>query len=153
MEKIGNIASFQEHQNIILEGFDPVSAGGFTQLPNCVLNDPHLSPGGKVVYAKLLSYAWYNNRVFPGQEKLAEEIGAGKRTIIWLIAELEKRGYVEVKRRGQGLTNVYVLRHTVKHTGKKWGRSAKMALLEMPHWHLLKCHNGISQQGYFEASQ
>ena len=55
MEKISNIASFQEHQNIILEGFDPVSAGGFTQLPNCVLNDPHLSPGGKVVYAKLLS--------------------------------------------------------------------------------------------------
>jgi hypothetical protein len=119
MEKISNIASFQEHQNIILEGFDPVSAGGFTQLPNCVLNDPQLSPGGKIVYAKLLSYAWYNNRVFPGQDKLAEEIGAGKRTIIRLIAELEKRGYVEVKRRGQGLTNVYVLRHTVKHSGKK----------------------------------
>ena len=33
--------------------------------------------------------------------------------------KLEKRGYVEVKRRGQGLTNVYVLRHTVKHTGEK----------------------------------
>ena len=119
MEKIGDLNRFQEHQNIILEGFDPVSAGGFTQLPNCVLNDPHLSPGGKVVYAKLLSYAWHNNQVFPGQEKLAEEIGAGKRTIIRLIAELEKRGYVEVKRRGQGLTNIYVLRHTVKQTGKK----------------------------------
>src|SRR5256884_9325721 len=98
MKKIGDLQRFQEHQNIILEGFDPVSAGGFTQLPNCLLNYPQLSPGGKVVYAKLLSYAWYNNRVFPGQEKLAEEIGAGKRTIIRLIAELEKRGYVEVKR-------------------------------------------------------
>jgi Helix-turn-helix domain len=119
MDKISSIERFQERQNIILEGFDPVSAGGFTQLPNCVLNDPNLSPGGKVVYAKLLSYAWYNNRVFPGQEKLAEEIGSGKRTIIRLIAELEKRGYVEVQRRGQGLTNVYVLRHTVKHTDKK----------------------------------
>ena len=119
MDKISSIERFQERQNILLEGFDPVSAGGFTQLPNCVLNDPHLSPGGKVVYAKLLSYAWYNNRVFPGQEKLAEEIGSGKRTIIRLIAELEKRGYVEVQRRGQGLTNVYVLRHTVKHTSKK----------------------------------
>lgn len=119
MDKIGDIARLKEHQNIILEGFDPVSAGGFTQLPNCVLNDPHLSPGGKVIYAKLLSYAWYNNRVFPGQDKLAEEIGSGKRTIIRLIAELEKRGYVEVKRRGQGLTNVYVLRHTVKQKDKK----------------------------------
>ena len=55
MEKIGDIGRLKEHQNIILEGFDPVSAGGFTQLPNCVLNDPHLSPGGKVIYAKLLS--------------------------------------------------------------------------------------------------
>ena len=119
MDKLGDIARLKEHQNIILEGFDPVSAGGFTQLPNCVLNDPHLSPGGKVIYAKLLSYAWYNNRVFPGQDKLAEEIGSGKRTIIRLIAELEKRGYVEVKRRGQGLTNIYVRRHTVKQKGKK----------------------------------
>src|ERR687884_1450964 len=118
MDKIGDLARFKERQNIILEGFDPVSAGGFTQLPNCVLNEPHLSPGGKVVYAKLLSYAWHNNQVFPGQEKLAEEIGAGKRTIIRLIAELEKWGYVEVQRRGQGLTNVYVLRHTVKRTDK-----------------------------------
>jgi len=119
MDKIGDIERLKEYQNIILESFDPVSAGGFTQLPNCILNDPNLSPGAKVVYAKLLSYAWYNNRVFPGQEKLAEDIGAGKRTIIRLIAELEKRGYVEVQRRGQGLTNIYVLRHTVKHTGKK----------------------------------
>jgi biotin operon repressor len=119
MDQLSSIERFKDRQNIILEGFDPVSAGGFTQLPNCVLNDPKLSPGGKVVYAKLLSYAWYNNRVFPGQEKLAEEIGSGKRTIIRLIAELEKRGYVEVQRRGQGLTNVYVLRHTVKHTDKK----------------------------------
>ena len=55
MDKISSIARFQERQNILLEGFDPVSAGGFTQLPNCVLNDPHLSPGGKVVYAKLLT--------------------------------------------------------------------------------------------------
>jgi hypothetical protein len=63
MDKIGDIERLKEHQNILLEGFDPVSTGGFTQLPNCVLNDPHLSPGGKVVYAKLLSYAWYNTRL------------------------------------------------------------------------------------------
>src|SRR5688500_10801865 len=98
MDKLTDISRFKERQNIILEGFDPISAGGFTQLPNCVLNDPNLSPGGKVVYAKLLSYAWYNNRVFAGQDTLAEEIGSGKRTIIKLIAELEKRGYVEAKR-------------------------------------------------------
>jgi hypothetical protein len=28
-----------------------------------------------------------------------------------------------------------------------------MALLEMPYLHFLKCQNGISKQGYFEASQ
>jgi hypothetical protein len=119
MQKLSDISRFQARQNIVLEGFDPVSAGGFTQVPNCVLNDPEISLGAKVVYAKLLSYAWNNNHVFPGQEKMAEELGAGKRTIIRFVAELERRGYVAVDRRGQGLTNVYTLRHTVKQKAPK----------------------------------
>jgi hypothetical protein len=37
MDKIGDINRFKERQNIILEGFDPVTAGGFTQIPNVLL--------------------------------------------------------------------------------------------------------------------
>ena len=119
MQKIGDIATFKNRQNIILEGFDPVSAGGFTQVPNAVLNDPKISLSAKVIYAKLLSYAWHNESVFPGQERMAQEIGAGKRTVVRAVAELERVGYLEVQRRGQGLTNRYVLHHTVKLKVKK----------------------------------
>lgn len=121
MEKLSNIGRFQERQNIILDGFDPVAAGGFTQIPNCVLNNKSVSLSAKVIYAKLLSYAWNNQSVYPGQETMAIEIGAGKRTVIRAVAELQKVGYLEVRRRGQGLTNVYILRHTVKQKTKKRG--------------------------------
>ena len=39
MEKLSELASFKEKQNIVLEGFDPVSSSGFTQVPNILLND------------------------------------------------------------------------------------------------------------------
>jgi predicted transcriptional regulator len=123
MEKLSNIARFKERQNIILEGFDPVSAGGFTQVPNCLINNKELSVSAKLVYAKLLSYAWNNNAVYPGQEAMGEEIGITRPTINKSLAELVEIGYVEVQRRGQGLTNVYILRHTVKVKGNSKTRS------------------------------
>ena len=120
MQKLSGLPQFQERQNIILQGFDPVSAGGFTQVPNFILKKQTISATAKVVYSMLLSYAWNNNRVFPGQDRMAEDIGAGKRTVVRVIAELEKARYLEVQRRGQGLTNIYILHHTVKR-GKKRG--------------------------------
>lgn len=119
MEKLAQIAAFQERQNIVLEGFDPVSAGGFTQLPNCILNNKNLSFSAKVVYAKLLSYAWNNDRVFPGQDRMAEELGSTQQTVSRAIVELEKIGYLEIMRRGLGRTNIYTLRHTVNIKSKK----------------------------------
>ncbi|SRR5258706_1199996 len=121
MEKIGNSATFKDLQNIVLEGFDPISAGGFTQIPNCVLNDPKVSLSAKVIYAKLLSYAWHEHLVFPGQERMAQEVGAGKRTIVRAVAELEKVGYLQVQRRGQGRTNIYTLHYTIRTEHKKRG--------------------------------
>lgn len=119
MERLSQIPRFQQRQNIILAGFDPVSAGGFTQLPNCILNNTTLSFGAKVVYAKLLSYAWHNDRVYPGQDTMAKELGTSRPTVSKAISELEDIGFVEVERRGQGMTNVYILHHTVKHKRRK----------------------------------
>ncbi len=113
MQKVGSTQRFKIRQNIILSGFDPVSAGGFTQVPNFLINNQRLSAGAKLVYAKLLSYAWNNDRVFPGQERLAEAIGMGRRTVIRATNELQKEGYLDVNRRGQGKTNMYTLYHTV----------------------------------------
>ena len=136
MEKIGGSATFKDRQNIVLDGFDPISAGGFTQIPNCVLNDTKISLSAKVIYAKLLSYAWHNQYVFPGQERMAQDVGAGKRTIVRAVAELEKVGYLEVQRRGQGLTNIYTLHFTIRIKHKKRSWSVKLALLEVPKSHL-----------------
>lgn len=119
MEKLAQIGAFTQIQNIILQGFDPVSSGGFTQVPNMVLNNRELSFAAKVVYAKLLSYAWNNNRVFPGQETMADEIGTSRPTVTRTIEELVKAGFLEVQRRGQGQTNIYTLFHTVKKTYPK----------------------------------
>jgi len=114
MQKLGELNQFQEKQNIILQGFDPVSAGGFTQVPNCILRDSKLSSNAKIVYSMLLSYAWNNNNVFPGQERLAKDTGTSTRTIIRTIKELSEAEYLEVARRGLGKTNVYILKYRIK---------------------------------------
>jgi hypothetical protein len=119
MDKIGDTQHFQARQNIVLEGFDPVSAGGFTQVPNFVLKNAQLSSNAKVVYAMLLSYAWHQDRVFPGQTRMAADMGSSQPTIARAIAELEQAGYLQISRRGQGLTNLYTLRHTVRKQRQK----------------------------------
>ena len=120
MHKLSELTRFSEIQNIVLDGFDPVSAGGFTQVPNMLLNNAELSAQAKIAYAKLLSYAWHNNMVFPGQERMATETGTSQPTIARAIKELEAQGWLAIKRRGQGKTNVYVLKHTIKDKrGKK----------------------------------
>jgi hypothetical protein len=48
MQKLSETTRFNQIQNIILEGFDPVSAGGFTQVPNILLKYKKLSQQAKI---------------------------------------------------------------------------------------------------------
>lgn len=96
-------------KNIVLKGFDPVSSQGFTQVPNFILKRDDISSNAKVVYALLLSYAWYNDHCFPGQNRLEEESGMSQATISRSISELQEVGLLKVERRGQGKTNIYTL--------------------------------------------
>jgi hypothetical protein len=121
MEKVADSKEFKDRQNIVLEGFDPVSSGGFTQVPNTLFNTsngngngPRLGFAAIVVYAKLLSYAWTHNRVFPGQQRMATDLSCAVSTISEAITELRRRGWIDVIRQGQGKTNIYVLRTVVK---------------------------------------
>ncbi len=59
MEHIGRALTAVE-KNIILKGADALSTHGFTQVPNHVLKSDKLSPGAKLAYTMLLSYAWQN---------------------------------------------------------------------------------------------
>jgi DNA-binding MarR family transcriptional regulator len=117
MNQVGEL--FEKYQNIVLKGFDPVSAGGFTQIPNILIRTTKLSSTTKLIYAQLLSYAWHNNMCFPGQERLAEDCGTSLATITRSIRELVDGGWLEVQRRGQGKTNMYVLKYVVDKTMKK----------------------------------
>ena len=119
MEQLSHLARFKERYSIVLEGFDPVSAGGFTQVPNFILKNAGVSSNAKVAYALLLSYAWNFDRVFPGQGRMAVDMGTSQSTVARAIAELERIGYLDIERRGQGLTNVYVLHHSVKKRNKQ----------------------------------
>src|ERR1700674_4266756 len=102
-------------RNIEIVGADPVTRHGFTQVPNFILKSEGISPGAKLAYAMLLHYAWQNDYCFPGQERLAADMGSGKRSVIRFMAELEKASFIAVKRRGLGQTNLYQL---FLHPGK-----------------------------------
>ena len=82
---------------------------GFVQLPRAVLFHPALSDGAKVLFGALLSYAWQEGSCFPGQARLADDLGVTERTIRNRLRELEGAGVLCIKQRGQGKTNVYLL--------------------------------------------
>ncbi len=67
-----------------------------------------------MTFAMFLSYAWYNESCFPGQDKLAKDIGAGVPSVNHFIKELEKKGFLTIERRGLGKTNIYTLSYRVK---------------------------------------
>ncbi len=106
MKSIGELL---QERNIVLEARDPVVAEGFTQVPNFVLRSPTLSVGAKLTYAMFLSYAWNNDFCFPGQGKLAADIGVSRQSVVAFIQQLEREGFVQVKRRGLGKTNLYTV--------------------------------------------
>ncbi len=68
-------------RNIEIVGADPVTRHGFTQVPNFILTNKDLSVGAKLAYAMLLKYAWSDGACYPGQQKLADDMGSGERSI------------------------------------------------------------------------
>ena len=68
-----------------------------------------LSAGDKVTFAMLLSYAWQNDYCFPGQERLATDMGLDQRSVRRHLKSLQTTGLLAIQRRGQGKTNIYEL--------------------------------------------
>ena len=101
-------------RNIEIIGADPVTRHGFTQVPNFILTNKNLSVGAKLAYAMLLKYAWTDDACFPGQQKLAQDIGSGERSVRTYLKELEDANFLEVTQRGLGKTNLYRLHVTVR---------------------------------------
>src|SRR5437867_8930186 len=80
---------------------------GFTQLPRYVLKDKKLSFGARLSYAVLLSYAWQEDSCFPGQTRMAEDLGTTDRSVRTFLKELKERGYITWKQQGLNKPNIY----------------------------------------------
>ena len=117
--RIGDII---KERNIELVGADLATRQGFTQVPNFILTKPDISVGAKLSYAMLLKYAWFDEGCFPGQAQLAEDMGAGERSIRTYLNELETAGLLEITQRGLGKTNLYKLHVTVKREPPQTGK-------------------------------
>src|ERR1044071_7022822 len=96
-------------KNIQMDTLDPVARGGFTQVPNFILRNSTLSVGAKLTYAMFLSYAWHNESCFPGQDRLAVDMGLSRSRVTELVSELNRAGLLTIQRRGQGMTNTYTI--------------------------------------------
>jgi biotin operon repressor len=113
------IGDIIRERNIELATNDPIVRGGFTQVPNFILKNGNLSLGAKVTYAMFLHYAWHNDSCFPGQERLAEDMGMSQSRVSEFIKELQTASLIEITRRGQGKTNLYKLGYVVQRAPKK----------------------------------
>src|ERR1700692_1879356 len=110
-----HIRDILRDRNIEIIGADLATRHGFTQVPNFILTKKDISVGAKLAYAMLLKYAWGDDACFPGQLKLADDMGAGERSVRTYLKELESVGLLEIKQRGLGKTNLYSLHLTVKN--------------------------------------
>lgn len=125
MKAIGEI--IREH-NITLDTQNPVARGGFTQVPNFILRNPDLSVGAKLAYAMFLSYAWHNESCFPGQDRLADDIGLSRSRVTELVSELNRAGLITIQRRGQGKTNFYTIHFQVKRKSTRQSANFQMSI-------------------------
>lgn len=120
MENISELANRkalelrEREETIKLVGFDPMVEKGFTQIPNMILTNKDLSIGAKLTYSMLLKYCWYDNKCFPGQETLADNLGASERSVRTWLKELDGYGIIKIKQRGLGKVNLYEVYKTVK---------------------------------------
>jgi len=109
-----SIGDIIKERNIEIASNDPIVRGGFTQVPNFILKNADLSLGAKVTYAMFLHYAWHNDSCFPGQERLAGDMGMSQSRVSEFIKELQTAALIEITRRGQGRTNLYKIKFVVR---------------------------------------
>ncbi len=117
-----HIGDVLRERNIELATSDPVVRGGFTQVPNFILKHADLSLGAKVTYSMFLHYAWHNDSCFPGQDRLATDMGITQGRVSQFIKELQQASLIEITRRGQGKTNLYKIKFVVQKKPKKGHR-------------------------------
>lgn len=96
-----------DEQNIVIE--NELLRRGFTSIPNYIFGMP-ISSNAKLIYMALLSYAWNNRYCYPGLAKLCTDVSLSDKPVTKAIEELTQSALLEVRRRGQGKTNIYIIK-------------------------------------------
>jgi hypothetical protein len=104
MEKVGEI--LEKHTIVVL---NEALKHGFAQIPRYILRFRKLSFGARLTYAVLLSYAWQEGSCFPGQSKMADDLGVTRKAVNSYLGELKKYKFIDWERRGLGKTNIYYI--------------------------------------------
>ena len=108
MQRLADIKAFRD-RSLILRGADIATQKGWTGVPNFVLESKEVSSGAKLTYAMLLKYARELDECFPGQERLAQDMGNSERSVRTWLKELERVGLISIRQRGQGRPNLYTI--------------------------------------------
>lgn len=108
MQRLKEIKAFRD-RNLILKGADLATQRGWTGVPNFILENGGISAGAKLTYAMLLKYARELDQCFPGQDRLAKDMGNGARSVRRWLDELEGAGLIRIQQRGQGRPNLYTV--------------------------------------------
>lgn len=108
MQKLGDTRAFRD-RNLFLRGADIATQKGWTGVPNFILESKEISVGAKLTYAMLLKYARELDECFPGQDRLAQDMGTTRQSVNAYIRELKQTELISVQRRGQGKPNLYTL--------------------------------------------
>jgi hypothetical protein len=80
---------------------------GYDQIPACIQQREDLASGAKRLYGLLQSV--HRLKWEPDYRWLAAELAASVRSIIRWVQQLVAAGLIAVRRRGQGLTNLFVV--------------------------------------------
>ncbi len=83
--------------------------GGFTSIPNRILENTNISLSARMTYAMLLKYAWHKDFCWPAQERLGSDLGLKPRMIRYHLDELRKAELVTWKRQGLNRPNIYYI--------------------------------------------
>ena len=110
MRSLGSLLK-ERLEQIVVE--NEMLRAGFAAFPYLVLRDVRLSVGARLAYAVLLMYAWQEGSCFPGQERMASDMGVSSRHLRRFLTELRDLRYISWRKVLPGGTNTYVL-HDVR---------------------------------------
>jgi hypothetical protein len=117
--------------NIVVE--NELLRRGFTSIPNYIFGLP-ISSNAKLIYMALLSYAWTNSSCYPGLAKLCHDVSLSDKPVTKAIEELSNASLLEVRRRGQGKTNLYIIKDFIRESNRSQndGKSSESRIGESP---------------------